>query len=155
MISKSVTLSNFSSYKTPSHETGSNPSSPTEHLKVSRLFRQLNCLRLLLLSIFFQMKIGVTFFVQVHQRVAKSRSEPAIPPYVDQRKPEQKLHSSHVVNNSDARKLSVQSSASVTGSSERKPRRSSRTTQGPSLNEVRQMKTAILGPNCFAPFMIR
>ena len=72
----------------------------------------------------------------MHQRVEKSRSEPAIPPVVDQPKPGQKQYSSHRVNNSEARKHSAQSSTS-TGTSERKPSRSSRTTQGASLNEVR------------------
>ena len=72
----------------------------------------------------------------MHQRVEKSRSEPAIPPSADQPKPAEKQHSSHVTNNSDARKLSAQSYTSP-GTSERKPRRSSRTKQVASLNEVR------------------
>ena len=81
----------------------------------------------------------------MHQRVEKSRSEPAIPPVVDQPKPGQKQYSSHRVNNSEARKHSAQSSTS-TGTSERKPSRSSRTTQGASLNEVRLTKAAFLNP---------
>jgi len=79
-----------------------------------------------------------TEHLKVHQRVEKSRSEPAIPPYVDRPKPTLNPNSSHVVDNSDARKLSIQSSTS-TGTSERKPRRSSRTTQGSSLNELESL----------------
>ena len=74
---------------------------------------------------------------QVHHKVEKSHSEPVIPPSDDQPKPAKKQHSGHVHSHSEARKLSVQSSASTGGGSERKPRRTSRTRQGASLNEVR------------------
>lgn len=76
--------------------------------------------------------------LKVHQRVEKSRSEPAIPPSVDQPKPAKKEHSGHVNNNSDARKLSAQSYTSQ-GTSERKPRRSSRAKQVSSLNELESL----------------
>lgn len=60
-----------------------------------------------------------------------------IPPPDDQPKPAKKPHSGHVHSHAEARKLSVQSSASTGGGgSERKPRRTSRTHQGASLNEV-------------------
>lgn len=74
---------------------------------------------------------------QVHHKVEKSHSEPVIPPPDDQPKPAKKPHSGHVHSHAEARKLSVQSSASTGGGgSERKPRRTSRTHQGASLNEV-------------------
>ena len=68
--------------------------------------------------------------IQVIQVNEKSNSAGAIPP-LPERKAERNLNSSHL----DSRKLSVQSSAS-TGSTERKPRKTSRTSQGVSLNEV-------------------
>ena len=68
--------------------------------------------------------------IQVIQVNEKSNSAGAIPP-LPERKAERNLNSSHL----DSRKLSVQSSAS-TGSTERKPRKASRTSQGVSLNEV-------------------
>ena len=77
------------------------------------------------------------FVVKVHHKVEKSHSEPVIPPSDNQPKPAKKQHSGHVDSNPEARKLSVQSSASTGGGSERKPRRTSRTRQGASLNEVR------------------
>ncbi|KAJ7392708.1 hypothetical protein OS493_010360 [Desmophyllum pertusum] len=80
-----------------------------------------------------------TEHLQVHNKVEKSHSEPVIPPPDDQTKPAHKPHSGHVHSSSaDARKLSVQSSAS-TGGSERKPRRTSRTHQGASLNELESL----------------
>lgn len=79
---------------------------------------------------------------QVHHRVEKSHSEPVIPPSDDQPKPAKKPHSGHVHSREgETRKLSVQSSASAGGGSERKPRRTSRTHQGASLNEVRCKKS--------------
>ena len=76
---------------------------------------------------------------QVHHKVEKSHSEPVIPPSDDQPKPAKKPRSGHKHrhSHSEARKLSVQSSASTGGGSEGKPRRTSRTHQGASLNEVR------------------
>lgn len=73
---------------------------------------------------------------QVHHKVEKSHSEPVIPPSDDQPKPAKKPHSGHGHSHPETRKLSVQSSASTGGGSERKPRRTSRTHQGASLNEV-------------------
>lgn len=75
--------------------------------------------------------------LRVHQRAGKSRSEPAIPGF-DLHKPAQKQYSTHVDSKSDDRKLSVQSSHS-TGSSEKKPRRTSRTTQSTPLNELESL----------------
>ncbi|XP_068733068.1 adhesion G protein-coupled receptor L1-like isoform X2 [Montipora capricornis] len=75
----------------------------------------------------------------VHENVKESHSEPAIPPNLDKPKGERRnLDSSHVVIHSDSRKLSVQSSAS-TASSERKARKTSRTTLGSSLNELESL----------------
>lgn len=68
--------------------------------------------------------------IQVNE---KSNSAGAIPP-LPERKAERNLNSSHL----DSRKLSVQSSAS-TGSTERKPRKTSRTSQGVSLNELESL----------------
>lgn len=68
--------------------------------------------------------------IQVNE---KSNSAGAIPP-IPERKAERNLNSSHL----DSRKLSVQSSAS-TGSTERKPRKTSRTSQGVSLNELESL----------------
>lgn len=75
--------------------------------------------------------------LRVHQRAGKSRSESAIPGF-DLHKPAQKHYSTHVDSKSDDRKLSVQSSHS-TGSSEKKPRRTSRTTQSTPLNELESL----------------
>ncbi|KAL9963693.1 hypothetical protein ACROYT_G027224 [Oculina patagonica] len=80
-----------------------------------------------------------TEHLKVHHKVEKSHSEPAIPPSDDQSKPPKKPRSGHVHSSSDARKLSVQSSASTGGGSERKPRRTSRTHQGASLNELESL----------------
>ncbi|XP_068685691.1 adhesion G protein-coupled receptor L1-like isoform X1 [Montipora foliosa] len=75
----------------------------------------------------------------VHENVKESHSEPAIPPNPDKPRGERgNLDSSHVVIHSDSRKLSVQSSAS-TASSERKARKTSRTTLGASLNELESL----------------
>lgn len=74
----------------------------------------------------------------VHENVKESHSEPAIPPNLDKPKGEGgNLDSSHVVIHSDSRKLSVQSSAST--ASERKARKTSRTTPGASLNELESL----------------
>lgn len=75
----------------------------------------------------------------VHHKVEKSHSEPVIPPPEDQPKPAKKPHSGHVHSHVETRKLSVQSSASAGGGSERKPRRTSRTHQGASLNELESL----------------
>jgi len=80
-----------------------------------------------------------TEHLKVHHKVEKSHSEPVIPPSDDQPKPAKKQHSGHVDSNPEARKLSVQSSASTGGGSERKPRRTSRTRQGASLNELESL----------------
>ena len=90
-----------------------------------------------LICLFVCFNCHVLSRAQVHHKVEKSHSEPVIPPSDDQPKPARKQHSGHVHSSPEARKLSVQSSASTGGGSERKPRRTSRTHQGASLNEVR------------------
>lgn len=81
-----------------------------------------------------------TEHLKVHTKVEKSHSEPMFPPVNDPAKPSDKPPAGHMHSSTDARKLSVQSSASTGGSGERKPRRTSRGThQGTSLNELESL----------------
>ena len=89
----------------------------------------------------FETNRHILSLIQVHHKVEKSHSEPVIPPPDDQSKLAKKPHSGHVHSHAEARKLSVQSSASTGGGSERKSRRTSRTHQGASLNEVSWKKS--------------
>ena len=111
------------------------------------LYHDHPCLKILFL--FSTADDHILSFVQVHHKVEKSHSEPAIPPSDDQSRPPQKPQSGRVHSSTDARKLSAQSSSSTGGGSERKPRKTSRTRQGASLNEVRMCRDTEMGQDVY------